>query len=107
MAQKRKKKTLPSPKKKTENARSKALKAEKEEPIDWKAIARDERTHKIIGAVSLLISIFLFVAFISYFFTWQKDQSQVWNHSIFSANKSIKNLLGVLGAFASDFFIYK
>ncbi len=107
MANKRKRKKGASPKKKTETSRSKSLRSEPEEKIDWKALARDERTHKIIGALSLLIATFLFIAFISYFFTWQKDQSQVWNHSIFTANKSIKNLLGVLGAFSSDFFINK
>jgi DNA segregation ATPase FtsK/SpoIIIE, S-DNA-T family len=107
MANKRKKKKETSPKKRTEKPRTKALKADQEEKIDWKALARDERTHKIVGALSLLVATFLFIAFISYFFTWQKDQSQVWNHSIFTANKSIRNLLGVLGAFASDFFIGK
>ena len=40
-------------------------------------VIKDERTAKIIGAVSLLFAAFLFIAFISYFFTWQKDQDEV------------------------------
>jgi S-DNA-T family DNA segregation ATPase FtsK/SpoIIIE len=55
-------------------ADSKAFKQEKEEKVDWKALARDERTWKITGAVFLLIAIFLFIAFLSYFFTWKEDQ---------------------------------
>ena len=55
-------------------ADSKAFKQEKEEKIDWKAVARDERTWKITGAVFLLIAVFLFIAFLSYFFTWKEDQ---------------------------------
>src|ERR1700750_3073254 len=80
------------------------LKPEKEEKINLKKLARDERTWKITGAVFVLISIFLFISFISYFFTWKDDQSIVLNHSIFDSSVSAKNLLGVLGAFVSYFF---
>ncbi|HMG69049.1 MAG TPA: DNA translocase FtsK 4TM domain-containing protein [Chitinophagaceae bacterium] len=83
------------------------LKPEKEEKIDLKKLAGDERTWKIAGAFLVLISLFLFISFISYFFTWQDDQSQVLNHSIFDSAISAKNLLGVVGAFVSYFFIYK
>jgi len=83
------------------------LKPEKEEKIDLKKLARDERTWKITGAFFILIAIFLFISFISYFFTWKEDQSQVLNHSIFDTTLSVKNLLGVLGAFVSYFFINK
>src|SRR5215212_8472618 len=55
---------------------------DKEEKVDLKKLARDERTWKIIGTVSLLISIFLFIAFVSYLFTWDDDQSQVLNKSV-------------------------
>jgi S-DNA-T family DNA segregation ATPase FtsK/SpoIIIE len=44
------------------------LKKDREEKIDLKKLASDERTWKIVGTVSLLISIFLFIAFISYFY---------------------------------------
>ena len=83
------------------------LRPDKVEKIDLKQLAKDERTWKITGAVCLLISIFLFISFISYFFTWKDDQSQVLNHSIFDGGLTTKNLLGVLGAFVSYFFINK
>ena len=57
MATKLKKKGKNSPAKKTEKTYSKTLKADKDEKVDWKALARDERTWKIVGAVSLLASI--------------------------------------------------
>jgi S-DNA-T family DNA segregation ATPase FtsK/SpoIIIE len=82
------------------------LKPEKEEKINLKELARDERTWKIIGAVSLFFAFFLFIAFISYFFTWRNDQSEIKNGlSFFDEKANIQNLLGVLGAFISYFFI--
>ena len=59
-------------------ADSKAFKKEKEESVDWKKLARDERTWKIAGALFLLTAVFLLVAFISYFFTWKEDQAKVF-----------------------------
>ena len=38
---------------------------------------KDERTHKISGLFLILISVFLLIAFISYFVTWKNDQSLV------------------------------
>jgi S-DNA-T family DNA segregation ATPase FtsK/SpoIIIE len=84
------------------------FKTDREEKIDLKKLARDERTWKIIGTVSLLISIFLFIAFVSYLFTWEDDQSQVWGRGAgFLVDNDVKvnNLLGRLGAFASHNFI--
>lgn len=85
------------------------LRPEKEEKIDLKKIARDERTWKIAGAVSLFISILLFIAFISYFFTWKEDQDKVFRGSavLFDDELKVSNLLGRFGAFISHFFIYK
>ena len=80
------------------------FKNDKEEKLDLKKLAKDERTWKIIGTVSLLISIFLFLAFASYLFTWQDDQSQVVKPSfLFDGNSgnSVSNILGRLGAYAS------
>src|SRR5215203_6628405 len=68
------------PKKKAAKTGSDKFKTDKEEKVDLKKLARDERTWKIIGTVSLLISIFLFIAFISYFFTWREDQDKVLNN---------------------------
>ena len=87
---------------------SEKLKSDREEKVDLKKLAQDERTWKIIGTGSLLMSIFLFIAFVSYLFTWQDDQSQVWGRGLsFLLDNDVKvnNLLGRLGAFASHFFI--
>ncbi len=83
------------------------FKADREEKVDFKKLAKDERTWKIIGTVSLLVSIFLFIAFISYFFTWKEDQDKLFNNSSFLFDNSIKvsNLLGRLGAYTSHLFI--
>lgn len=85
------------------------LKFEKEEKVDLKKLARDERTWKIAGTVFLLISIFLFISFISYFFTWKEDFSEVSGGSavLFDTEMKVSNLLGRLGAYVSHFFIYE
>jgi S-DNA-T family DNA segregation ATPase FtsK/SpoIIIE len=90
---------------------SEKLRTEPEEKLDFKKIANDERTWKIIGTVSLLASIFLFIAFVSYLFTWEDDQSQVMNKGAgFLFNNAdgnrVSNLLGRLGAFSSHQLIY-
>ncbi len=96
---------------KTRSAKTplKGWKQEKEEKIDWKKLARDERTWKITGAVFLLTAIFLLIAFISYFFTWKEDQTEVSQgiSVLFDNEAKVENLLGRLGAYFSHFFIYK
>src|SRR5947209_4271332 len=81
------------------------LKNDRQEKLDLKKLARDERTWKIIGTVSLLVSIFLFIAFISYLFTWQEDNSQVRKGVSFlfdtAKDNHVSNLLGRLGAYVS------
>ena len=47
---------------------------EKEEELEVKSLAKDERTHKIIGSVLVFICLFLFVAFTSYLFTWNENR---------------------------------
>ncbi|HEX6192575.1 MAG TPA: DNA translocase FtsK [Chitinophagaceae bacterium] len=109
MAQKKKKKAADSPKNKPGKTNPSPFKPDKEERIDWRGLARDERTWKITGAVSLLISIFLFIAFISYFFTWKEDQDKVFRGAsiLFDQDIKVNNLLGRLGAYISHSFIYK
>lgn len=110
MAKNQKKTPAKNPKNGAKKGDSKAWKQEKEEKIDLKKIARDERTWKITGAVFLLISIFLFIAFISYFFTWKEDQDKVFRGSgslLMDDSVRVANLLGRLGAIISHFFIYK
>ena len=85
------------------------LKKEKEEQIVVKDLVKDERTHKIVGTVCILIAIFLFIAFTSYLFTWRDDQSKVFQGAsiLFSPHQRAANLLGNLGAYISHEFIFK
>ncbi|MBX2933571.1 MAG: DNA translocase FtsK 4TM domain-containing protein [Ferruginibacter sp.] len=86
------------------------FKQEKEETVEVKKLLKDERTHKIAGIGLLLLAFLLFIAFTSYLFTWQKDQSLVndagWN-LLKTNDLKVDNLLGTLGAFLSHLFIYK
>jgi S-DNA-T family DNA segregation ATPase FtsK/SpoIIIE len=109
MSIKKKKTTAAKSVSKPGKAGSRGLKQEKEEKINLRALARDERTWKITGAVLLLIAIFLFTAFISYFFTWSQDQDVVSRGSSILLDDTIRvnNLLGKLGALVSHFFIFK
>lgn len=66
---------------------------------------KSRQTQTVIGSFLILFSLFLVIAFISFFLNWKEDQSVVSE----LANKAVKteNLLGKLGASLGDFFIYK
>lgn len=86
------------------------LKPEKEEKVSIRQITADERTHKILGTVMLLIALFLFIAFSSYVFTWREDQDKVSSSGVrylFGDNIEAANLLGRFGAWVSHLFIYR
>ncbi|MGB0891985.1 MAG: DNA translocase FtsK [Flavobacteriaceae bacterium] len=65
---------------------------------------KNRQNQTIIGAFLILFSVFLTVAFISFFFSWKQDQSALTEFT----NKAVtsKNLLGKVGAKLSHFFIY-
>ena len=108
MANKLKSNSTKNPVEKPGKTKSANLKPEKEEKINLKELAGDERTWKIVGFIFLFFSFFLLISFISYFFTWENDQSEIKKGlSLFDNKANIHNLLGVLGAFISHFFIYK
>ena len=58
-----------------------------------------------IGSSLTILSVFLFVSFVSYFFTGEIDQSNLYSFS--DKNITNSNSLGKIGAIISDFFIYK
>jgi len=90
--------------KSTPKVNSPNLNPDKEADVVVSEVVKDERTIKILGAVSLLVSLFLFVAFTSYLFTWQEDQDmvQLWRTQLFSIQDvKANNLLGYLGAFVA------
>jgi S-DNA-T family DNA segregation ATPase FtsK/SpoIIIE len=65
---------------------------------------KSRQAQTIFGFFLMLFAFFLCIAFISFFFNWQEDQSTL-NHL---TDKSVKssNLLGKIGANLSHFFIY-
>jgi S-DNA-T family DNA segregation ATPase FtsK/SpoIIIE len=90
--------------KSTPKVNSPILNPDKEADVVVSEVVKDERTMKILGAVSLLVSLFLFVAFTSYLFTWQEDQDmvQLWRTQLFSLQDvKANNLLGYIGAFVA------
>ena len=82
----------------------------------------ESRVIKIVGLFSLLLALYFFVAFTSYLFTWQDDQSYVsaanggW-HNLFKTtqelmengvkNPVVQNWLGKFGALLSNQFIFE
>ncbi len=80
---------------------------DKMEKIEVKKLIHDERSHKIAGTVLILISLLLFIAFTSYLFTWQQDQSKVLQGAkilLPSNDQVMANALGTAGAYFSDLF---
>ncbi len=97
-------------KKSSNQPNAEQLTSDNEVNVSVAEVAKDERTTKILGASSLLFTIFLFVAFTSYLFTWQEDQDKVhqFGVKIFAVNDlHVNNLLGVLGAYTAHTFMYK
>jgi S-DNA-T family DNA segregation ATPase FtsK/SpoIIIE len=69
------------------------------------AFLKTKQAQTIFGVFLMLFSLFICIAFISFFFNWQEDQSildQLTNRAVKS-----NNLLGKIGAQLSHFFIYK
>jgi len=93
--------------KKTKAADPSKMNPDKVEKIEVKKLIHDERSHKIAGAVFILISFLLFIAFTSYLFTWQQDQSKVLQGAkilLPSHDQAMGNALGTAGAYFSDLF---
>ena len=67
---------------------------------------KNKRTREIlIGGFLVLVGLLFFIAFTSYFFTWEEDQSSL--NALSDRSVLSKNLLSKLGASISHFFIYK
>jgi len=68
---------------------------------------KDKNNHKIFAAVLILISLYLFIAFISFFFQWEADDSLVSGKDLSDVitDKKINNSIGGLGAYISNLFV--
>jgi S-DNA-T family DNA segregation ATPase FtsK/SpoIIIE len=85
------------------------LSPDSEASLNVAEVVKDERTSKIAGGILLLLTIFLFIAFTSYLFTWQDDQDkvQMWRKLLFSSvDVKVNNQLGYFGAFIGYQFVF-
>ena len=95
--------------KKTPKMSEEALNPDKEASLNVTEVVKDERTSKIMGLAFLLLTLFLFVAFTSYLFSWQEDQDkvQLWRTNLISTNDiKVNNILGFIGAFVAYQIIF-
>ncbi len=89
--------------KKTQSTKKTTISSDKKPSIF--AFLKTRQAQTILGSFLILFSLFLAIAFISFFFNWQEDQSTLTKLT----DKTVrsKNLLGKIGANLSHFFIYK
>ncbi|HTI57494.1 FtsK/SpoIIIE family DNA translocase [Mucilaginibacter sp.] len=103
---------------KSEKEKPSKQKQDRQPPFNFK----DGRATKILGLFLLILSVFFLIAFTSYLFTWQEDQSYVsvanggW-HNLFKTqqelidngikNPVVENWLGKFGALLSNQFIFQ
>ena len=66
---------------------------------------RDERFKLTLGIFFVLFSLYLYLAFTSYFFTWKTDQSFEWSRVFSGPEIIVDNWAGKFGAFLANKFI--
>ena len=103
-------------------ARERVVKEREKAEVLPRFVFNDGRILKIVGLFFLILSLYFLVAFTSYLFTWQDDQSYVieanggWSNLFKSVeelskagvvNPAVENWLGKFGALLSHQFIYE
>jgi S-DNA-T family DNA segregation ATPase FtsK/SpoIIIE len=73
------------------------------------SIYKNERTQKLIGLLLIMAGVYLFIALLSYIFTWKEDQDKVLGPitELFAIDTKVVNWLGKFGALVSHLFMYK
>lgn len=69
------------------------------------AFLKDEKFKITLGLIILFFAALLTVAFTSYFFTWNIDQSKEWSQVLSPSTEQVDNWSGKTGAKLADFFI--
>jgi S-DNA-T family DNA segregation ATPase FtsK/SpoIIIE len=106
---------------KTDNVKSTKTKVESKSSVNetkasllerWNktvSIYKNERTQKLVGLLLMLAGVYLFIALLSYIFTWEKDQDKVLGplSELFAIDTKVFNWLGKFGALVSHQFMYK
>ena len=67
----------------------------------------DDRVKFLTGLFILFLAVYLLLSFSSFFFTWKADQSFEWGQVVSSANVTVENWGGKLGARLANLFIAK
>lgn len=78
------------------------------EVIGLNNILQNDIINFIVGIILVILSIYVIIAFISFFSTGQYDQSIILDHTpqeVLNKNREFKNSCGSFGAFVSYFFI--
>ncbi len=79
---------------------------QEEKPIDKKAepeiqkksFFKDERVRFTLGVFTIFFAIYLTIAFVSYLFSWQVDQSFEWQNIFSGSDTRVQNWTGKIGA---------
>ena len=88
----------------------KKLKLKPAKSFKFKAIIapfKDQNNQKIFAAILILTSLYLIIAFISFFFQWKSDDSLVSGKDLSDViiDKKINNSIGGLGAYIANLFV--
>lgn len=77
----------------------------KKKQVSIKGGMQDDRFPKLVGLFCLFFTLYLFIAFSSYLFTWKEDMDKA-NWSVLLSPHDMDNWLGRLGAVLSHQFFY-
>lgn len=69
-----------------------------EPEIQKKSFFKDERVRFTFGVFTIFFAIYLTIAFVSYLFTWQVDQSFEWQNIFSGSENRVQNWTGKIGA---------
>ncbi|NVK28113.1 MAG: DNA translocase FtsK [Flavobacteriia bacterium] len=76
----------------------------------WKEAAKDRSVHVVVGLALIFIAAFMTIAFLSFLFSWDSDQSQFqqsfWE-LMSNPDYKVKNILSKLGAALGQVFVFK
>ena len=73
-------------------------------PQDDKKIQKRSLIRTIFGLLLFALSVVLFISFISFYFSWEEDQSQL--SAFLDKNVTTQNVIGKIGAYLGQIFIF-
>jgi len=77
----------------------------KKKRVNYFTFLKDERIKLTFGIFFILFSLYLYLTFISYFFTWKTDHSFEWSRVFSGPELMVDNWGGKFGAFTANKFI--